>query len=375
MPSARCSRPRRARTGTSRAGRSRAAGACSPRRDPRADHRRDRGRAQPGELDRAAAAAAGGAVVKLRARARARARRVRRRRRRRRAGDRRADERARVRVPGRHAHADRRRTPATIRARRRSRPRRSRRASRSSWPACRSPTTSCIHMTGQVGNAESYGRTCPFSVTADGAPAQPHLYFASSGSLGYLPFTPEPREGGEAIAYHDGTGHARRRPRAGRSGEPARRHRAVRPARRQLRRARDVTARIGGAATLYGLGGRRAARRRRRHRTRRRGRADRGAGRRSRRGRQPGGSPRHADHERDGARPPRDHRDDADGRLDPRRGRPAGGPIRRRRGHGSVRDQQRLRRRRDLAGDRPPRGPALVPHRDAARRPDRSRPC
>lgn len=110
-----------------------------------------------------------------------------------------------------------------------------------------------IHMTGQVGNVESYGRTCPFSVTPGGAPIEPHLYFASSGSLGYLPFAPEPREGGMGLAYHDGTGllvggHApgdpaspvadveRYDPRSGTFGVLA-----------------TVSARTGGAATLYGL--------------------------------------------------------------------------------------------------------------------------
>ena len=110
-----------------------------------------------------------------------------------------------------------------------------------------------IHMTGQVGNAESYGRTCPFSVSADGAPAQPHLYFASSGSLGYLPFTPEPREGGEAISYHDGTGMLVGGHAPGDPASPLADIERYDPRDGSFDVLAHVSARMGGAATLYGL--------------------------------------------------------------------------------------------------------------------------
>lgn len=63
-----------------------------------------------------------------------------------------------------------------------------------------------MHMTGQVGTSEvAYGETCPFSITQDGAPVQPHLYFARTVHFGQLDFMPLLRDGGTNVTYHDGS--------------------------------------------------------------------------------------------------------------------------------------------------------------------------
>ena len=110
-----------------------------------------------------------------------------------------------------------------------------------------------IHMTGEVGGFESYGRTCPFAVTAGGVAARPHLYFALTGSLGYLPFQPEPREGGQAVTYHDGTGMLVGGHAPGDPTSPVTDVERYDPRSATFGVLATVTGRTDGLATLYGL--------------------------------------------------------------------------------------------------------------------------
>jgi len=62
-----------------------------------------------------------------------------------------------------------------------------------------------VHLTGLVGGGGvAYGRTCAFTVTADGAALEPHLWFARNVKFGTLAVTPSARRGGVAITTHDG---------------------------------------------------------------------------------------------------------------------------------------------------------------------------
>lgn len=64
-----------------------------------------------------------------------------------------------------------------------------------------------IHMFGRVGTSEvAYGRTCKFSVRADGRVPAPHLWFSRLVKFGGLEAQPLAREGGTALTFEDGSG-------------------------------------------------------------------------------------------------------------------------------------------------------------------------
>lgn len=64
-----------------------------------------------------------------------------------------------------------------------------------------------MHVTGRVGTSEiAYGRTCKFSVRADGRVPTPHLYFSRTVKFGGLEAMPLPRDGGTALTFDDGSG-------------------------------------------------------------------------------------------------------------------------------------------------------------------------
>lgn len=57
-----------------------------------------------------------------------------------------------------------------------------------------------VHLSGQLGGTPAaYGRTCAFSVTADGGTPRPHLWFARSVRFASLAFTPGAHADGVAI--------------------------------------------------------------------------------------------------------------------------------------------------------------------------------
>lgn len=64
-----------------------------------------------------------------------------------------------------------------------------------------------VHMIGRVNNAEvAYGRTCRFPVRADGAPPEPHLYFASTVQWAESEEPPSAiRIGGSALTSRNGS--------------------------------------------------------------------------------------------------------------------------------------------------------------------------
>ena len=62
-----------------------------------------------------------------------------------------------------------------------------------------------IHLSGLIGGSEvAYGRTCTFGITARFVP-EPHLLFSRVVKFAKLPFEAEPRIGGCAVTYHDGS--------------------------------------------------------------------------------------------------------------------------------------------------------------------------
>ncbi len=64
-----------------------------------------------------------------------------------------------------------------------------------------------IHMTGRVGTSEvAYGRTCKFTVRADGRVPTPHLWFSRVVKFGGLTEQPLARDGGTALTFDDGSG-------------------------------------------------------------------------------------------------------------------------------------------------------------------------
>lgn len=64
-----------------------------------------------------------------------------------------------------------------------------------------------FHMTGRVGTSEvAYGRTCRFTLRADGRLPEPHLYFSRLVKFGAMALRPLAREGGTALTYNDGSG-------------------------------------------------------------------------------------------------------------------------------------------------------------------------
>jgi hypothetical protein len=64
-----------------------------------------------------------------------------------------------------------------------------------------------FHMTGRVGTSEvAYGRTCAFSVRADGRIPTPHLWFSRLVKFGGMALRPLARQLGTALTYNDGSG-------------------------------------------------------------------------------------------------------------------------------------------------------------------------
>ena len=64
-----------------------------------------------------------------------------------------------------------------------------------------------VHLTGFVGTSElAYGRTCSFAITPGVTAPETHLFFSREVKFASLDVMPELRSGGEAIAYHDGSG-------------------------------------------------------------------------------------------------------------------------------------------------------------------------
>jgi hypothetical protein len=64
-----------------------------------------------------------------------------------------------------------------------------------------------FHMTGRVGTSEvAYGRTCAFSLRADGRIPSPHLWFSRLVKFGGMELRPLAREIGTALMYNDGSG-------------------------------------------------------------------------------------------------------------------------------------------------------------------------
>lgn len=58
-----------------------------------------------------------------------------------------------------------------------------------------------IHMAGFIGESQvAYGRTCAFEVSADGAPVQPHVFFARTQKFAGTALVPLARDGGRAIS-------------------------------------------------------------------------------------------------------------------------------------------------------------------------------
>jgi hypothetical protein len=64
-----------------------------------------------------------------------------------------------------------------------------------------------MHMTGRVGTSEvAYGRTCAFSLRADGRIPSPILWFSRLVKFGGMELRPLARESGTALMYNDGSG-------------------------------------------------------------------------------------------------------------------------------------------------------------------------
>jgi hypothetical protein len=64
-----------------------------------------------------------------------------------------------------------------------------------------------VHLTGFVGTSEvAYGRTCSFAIQQGVTAPETHLFFSREVKFASLDVMPELRSGGEAIAYHDGSG-------------------------------------------------------------------------------------------------------------------------------------------------------------------------
>ena len=64
-----------------------------------------------------------------------------------------------------------------------------------------------FHMTGRIGTSEvAYGRTCPFTLRADGGSPDPHIFFSRLVKFGGMSLRPLAREGGIALTYNDGSG-------------------------------------------------------------------------------------------------------------------------------------------------------------------------
>lgn len=63
-----------------------------------------------------------------------------------------------------------------------------------------------VHLTGRLGGSEvGYGRTCDFTVSPDGDPPTPHLWFARTTKFGSLARTTRVRTGGLALTAPDGS--------------------------------------------------------------------------------------------------------------------------------------------------------------------------
>lgn len=64
-----------------------------------------------------------------------------------------------------------------------------------------------LHMSGRVGTSEvAYGRTCKFTVRADGRAPTPHIWLSRAVKFGGLTQLPIARDGGTALTFDDGSG-------------------------------------------------------------------------------------------------------------------------------------------------------------------------